>query len=199
MACFNPINFKSEIDDFHNNFQKVTFNWFINGTILPNVTTNQLNHTLKEEKIFNITTTFNATSQDNLQVTGRTELILKAFRPLDNLNLTGIPNISFKRNKNLVIYVNFVNGTKPYWFCYQIFSDDKIKLICNDPLETMQDYFKVTKRFSRNGTYYLKIKAGNEVTKLEKSFPISVIECKFVLKFKLMILIFNSFFYFKFS
>lgn len=111
-------------------------------------------------------------------MTGRSERIVVAYKPLASLNLTGIPNISWKRNKNLEIYVNFMNGSKPFWYCYQIFSDDKTKLACNDPVETMQDYFKVTKRFSRNGTYYLKIKAGNMVTKLEKSFPISVIDCK---------------------
>lgn len=80
------------------------------------------------------------------------------------------------------MYVNFVNGTKPFWYCYSIVSDEKYNLICNDPQITTQDYFRVSRRFSRNGTYYLKIKAGNIVTKLDKSFPVSVIDCKFFKK-----------------
>ena len=123
-----------------------------------------------------------------MTTTGRNELNVIAYKSLDSLNLTGIPNISWKRNKNLEIYVNFVNGTKPFWYCYQIFSSDKMNLICNDPDETTDNYFKVSKRFSRNGTYFLKIKAGNKVTKLEKSFPITVIDCKYCnLKFSFLI------------
>jgi len=176
VSCYNPITFKSEIDDFHNYFANVTYDWYINGTIIPNVTDNQMNYTINSEDKFNITTVFNATSMNNLTVTGRNELMVTAFKPLVSLNLTGIPNISWKRNKELKIYVNFVNGTKPFWQCHDIYSDDKTKLSCNEPEETKLDYFKVFKRFSHNGTYYLKIKAGNMVTKLEKSFPISVID-----------------------
>ena len=181
MACCSknlPITFRSELDDFHNYLENVTFNWYINGT-QQNITDGQLNYTLPSEGWYNVTTTSSATSKENLTVISRIEKTVQAFKPLDSLNLTGIPNISWKRNRNLEIDIHFVSGVKPYWYCYRIFTDEKSKLICNDPDETTEDHFKVTKRFSKNGTYYLKIKAGNIVTKLEKSFPISVIDCKF--------------------
>lgn len=137
-----------------------------------------MNYTFDSENYFNITTIFNATSKTNLTVFGRNELTVQSFRPVESLNITGIPNISFKRNKDLVIYVNFMNGTKPFWYCFKIFSDPSSKLYCSHKDETMLDYFKVSQRFSRNGTYYLKMKAGNAVTNINKTYPITVIDCK---------------------
>lgn len=179
MACCRLVSFRSESDDFHHYLQNATYNWYINGTLVPNITDSQMNTTLQTEDWYNVTATSTGVSKENLTVNVRTEKIVQAIKPLDNLNLTGIPNISWKRNRNLEIDVNFVNGTKPFWYCYKLFTEEKSKLICNDPDETTEDHFRVTKRFSKNGTYYLKIKAGNIVTKLEKSFPITVIDCEF--------------------
>ena len=180
VACCKQISLRSELDHYQNYLQNVTTNWYINGTLQgPNITESQLNTTLNTEGLCNLTTTFSGSSAENLTVSGRIEHLVQALKPLESLNLTGIPNISWKRNRNLEIDVHFVNGVKPFWYCYRVFTDEKSKLVCNDPDATTDDSFKVTKRFSKNGTYFLKIKAGNVVTKLEKSFPITVIDCEF--------------------
>lgn len=195
VSCFNQIRFVSEVHDFHNYFKKVAYNWFINGSLITNATDRYLNYTLDKEDMYNFTSIFNATSIDNQTTTGSSELHVTAIKPLVGLNLTGIPNISWKRNKDLEIYVNFINGTKPFWYCYSIVQKEDTKLNCQDPDETTQDYFKVNKRFSRNGTYYLKIKAGNSVIKIDKSFPISVIDCESDIFFKNFFRKINSFFF----
>lgn len=182
VAYNKQISLQSELDDYHSYLQNVTTNWYINGTLVPNITEGQLNYTLKPElcpqDLCNLTTIASGTTKENLTVSGRIEQIVHAFEPLDSLNMTGIPNISWKRNRNLEIDVHFVKGSKPFWYCYRVQTDEKSKMDCNDPDETTEDYFKVTKRFSKNGTYYLKIKAGNIVTQLEKTFPITVIDCE---------------------
>lgn len=85
---------------------------------------------------------------------------------------------SIVRDHNLKLSFNIQGGSPLYWFCYAILPNNQSILPCDNPIVTPNRTIQLEKYFREPGSFYLKLCAGNDVSKIEREIQINVDECK---------------------
>ena len=176
-------NLTAYIKDPSNFFKNadISYKWKINNMPLD-VNLNLIQYNFTESKVNQIEVIVNVNlSHPEIRKPGVFIQTLTSKEAVENVTAFGTTWLP--RNQNLNVKLNFIKGSPPFWYCYNIVNvNSSSHNSTNYPFcgSTNQSYFQITRYFGAPGSYNLLLKSGNDVSKFEKKWEIHIFDSKYL-------------------
>lgn len=183
MATGSDVNFTVKVHDPSDYLFNLTYQWLIGDSRVDNFTDTWFTYRFDATKDYSISTIVNGqVKYTNASHQGTIVQNVTALDPIQTVVKEGATSIV--RDHNLKLTFTIQGGTAPFWFCDAILPSNKSALPCENPVMTENRTFSLEKYFRENGTFFLKMRSGNDVSILEpKEILIEVQDSKFLFNY----------------
>jgi PKD repeat protein len=157
------------------------YQWLVDDSRFDNYTSTSFDHQFA--KVGNYTVSAIVTgkvARNNVTHQGTIVQNVTALNPIDKIDEDGASSIV--RDHNLKLVFDIQGGSPLFWYCYAILPSNKSILPCDDPTVTPNRTFNLEKYFREPGTFYLKVRGGNDVSEIKREIQIDVQESKSIVK-----------------